>query len=102
MRSAQEPVYNNFVLARLLISIEKMGYTHRGFGVMIADAIHCSRKDVSCILSGQKRLTYHFLHSYCAAFGISETWLIEGEGDIFVNKPVSSIPAGIEVAAPGR
>lgn len=78
--------FNGFVLARLLMAIEKMGYTQRGYGVMIANATGFSRKDISCILSGQKRLSYQFLKSFCTAFGVSEAWLIEGEGDIFAGQ----------------
>jgi plasmid maintenance system antidote protein VapI len=89
MRVKQETAYNNFVLARLLMAIEKMGYTHRGYGVMIAEATGFTRKDVSFILNGQKRLTYQFLQKFCTAFGISEAWLIEGEGDIFTEKNTS-------------
>ncbi len=90
MKVKQEPGYNHFVLARLLMAIEKMGYTHRGYGVLIANATGFSRKEVSFILNGQKRLTYPFIKKFCTVFCISETWVIEGEGDIFTSTSDSS------------
>ncbi len=101
MGGRQEQGYNNFVLARLLMAIEKMGYTHRGYGVMIAEATGFTRKDVSFILNGQKRLTYQFLHRFCEAFGVSETWLIEGEGDIFTDGSSTGSAAETEVDGNG-
>ena len=52
--------------------------------VEFAEAIHVSRSNLSNIESGRINPTDRVISDICDAFGVSETWLRTGEGEIFV------------------
>lgn len=59
----------------------------------VGDALGISESSVSNIERGRNNPSGSTLTLFCEKFGVNRQWLETGEGDMFLPKPTSSLPA---------
>ena len=64
-----------------------------GKKVRFAEQINVDQSYVTRMVSGGKIPSDRVIKDICEAFNVSEHWLRTGEGDMFLPKPESSLPA---------
>jgi transcriptional regulator with XRE-family HTH domain len=72
------------MLERLLLALKGLRYLERGGKKKLADLTGYSQGTISDILSGKESLSGKFIHIACAKLRISENWIENGEGEMFI------------------
>lgn len=67
---------------RIAFLIKDMGISRSTF----ADRLHISRPFASELCSGAKQPSDRTISDICRVFGVSEAWLREGEGEMYVRR----------------
>ena len=70
---------------RIAYIIKDKGYTKTKF----AEALHISQPFVSAICSGDKQPSDRTIADICREFNVSEVWLREGTGDMYVTRTMN-------------
>ena len=70
---------------------KSLGFTLEKFGGKLG----VSKQTVSRIENGVNNLTDQMLKSISREYGVSEAWLLDGTGEMFLNKDTSSLDAYI-------
>ena len=52
-----------------------------------AQSLHMTSASISMIESGKRPVTDRFIHNLCNEFGVSESWLRTGDGEMFPPPP---------------
>lgn len=68
-----------FLENRLKILREALGKSQTA----LADDLHMSPSTISLIESGNRNLTERMVHALANQYGVSEEWLLTGEGEMF-------------------
>ncbi|MEW6505494.1 MAG: hypothetical protein AB1457_16170 [Chloroflexota bacterium] len=77
---------NKEVLERLNTALDGSGVPIRGRGKAIVEKTGYSSGMVSRYLSGQEAMSDNFLKAVCTKFGLSERYIIKGEGEPLEDK----------------
>lgn len=67
---------------RVAFLIKNQGLTQAKF----ADSLHLTQSHVSGLCSGAKNLSDRTISDICRVFSVSEAWLREGEGEMYVRR----------------
>lgn len=67
---------------RVALLIKNQGLTQAKF----ADSLHLTQSHVSGLCSGAKNLSDRTISDICRVFGVSEAWLRDGEGEMYVRR----------------
>ena len=70
---------------RIAYIIKDKGYTKTKF----AETLHISQPFVSAICSGDKQPSDRTIADICREFNVSEVWLREGSGDMYVTRSMN-------------
>ena len=68
---------------RLKILRDSLGITQSE----LASAMHMAQNSISIIESGKRKLSDRLAHSLSVEYGVSERWLLTGEGEMFPVHP---------------
>lgn len=72
----------NTIHERLAFLIKDQGLTQSKF----ADEVHLTQSHVSGLCSGAKNLSDRTISDICRVWNVSEAWLREGEGEMYVKR----------------
>jgi hypothetical protein len=76
------PDMNDGKLERLNIALDTVGLPIKGRGKTLVEATGYSQGMISRFLSGKDQLNDRFIKTVCRHYGINETFIVLGEGDI--------------------
>jgi transcriptional regulator with XRE-family HTH domain len=83
----QKSSLNGRILQRLISALNDLGYKKHGRVSKIAAATGYSKSAMSDYLSAKVPLQERFITVACNKLGISEKWIISGEGEKFATPP---------------
>jgi transcriptional regulator with XRE-family HTH domain len=79
---------NGIILRRLISALNELGYKKHGRVSKIAAETGYSKSAISDYLSAKVPLQERFITVACNKLGISEKWIVSGEGEKFATPPV--------------